>query len=184
MKKIVSLLIISVITLSLVGCGSSANSASNQSTNNTSSTSNLNDVNTAKPKTEEPKKEEIKKEYIPSAQGEFGHIYKSEKYKNLDGSYAVINVKNILIEDNDIVVQIGAPTQDIMQYALNKFISFNALDKYGDSVDISDIKLQSGNGDDISCEFVLSGVNLNNAQWVEIGPYKLQNQTPTYKITK
>lgn len=182
MKKFASLLIISVTILLLVGCGDTAiNTTNNQSVNNTLSVSNVNVVNNTQQKA---KKDETKKEYTPSAQGEFGHIYKTEQYKNLDGSNPVINVKNIIIKDNGIVVQIDAPTQPIMQYALDKFISFNALDKYGDSVDVGDIKLQSGSADGVECEFIVSSKNASNAEWMEIGPYKLQGQTPTYKITK
>lgn len=174
MKKITSVLIVFIAVL-LVGCGT--NTVNTDNSNNTATSTPSENIAT------DTKPVKAKKEYNPS-QAQFGQIYKTEKYKNTDGSYPVINVKNILIKDNNIVVQVDAPDLELMKYALNKFISFEVFDKYGTSIDVGDIKLQDGNADGVGSEFIISSKETDKAEWIEVGPYKNNNDFVIYKITK
>lgn len=114
---------------------------------------------------------ETKKEYIPEEIAEFNIPYRSTTNEEADGQYPIINVSSIEKRDGDIVINIGAPTADQVNYALDNFLYVRPLDVKGKELSLEKILINPIGGD-IEAELIITGVDIENIKWLEIGPYK------------
>lgn len=146
----------------------------------TSNKETKSELSKAEDKKEQPTKEEVK-EWNPKEVAEFNSPYVANNGKNADGSNPVINVSKVEKKDNNsIVVTIGAPSINDVQYAVNKFLSVNPRDKKGDSISIKNISTNIS-GD--NTELIIAGEDFTNVSYLEIGPYKTKdNNVITFEV--
>lgn len=112
-----------------------------------------------------------KKEYDPEEIAEFNTDYRSTTNQEADGQYASINVSSIEKRDGDLVINIGAPTLEQVNYALDNFLYVRPLDIKGKELKLDKILLNPIGGD-IEAELIITGADVENIKWLEIGPYK------------
>ncbi|MDQ0148459.1 hypothetical protein ACFO6R_02075 [Eubacterium multiforme] len=115
--------------------------------------------------------------YEPEELGKYNTIYKDKSDKEDDGSYPVINIKNIKKENGALVIEIEAPTIKQLDYAFDNFLFVQLIDKDGSRIQYEKMQLDPIEGD-IQAELKLTGVDLNEIAYVEIGPYKTKDDSP------
>lgn len=110
-------------------------------------------------------------------------VYRTTNYKNTDDSYPVINISSIEKKDGDIVINIGAPTTEFISYAFDNFLYADPKDVDGNSVGIDKINLIPVDGD-VECQLEITGIeNIDKVKWVEVGPYKTNdNNSLIFKV--
>lgn len=112
-----------------------------------------------------------KKEYDPEEIAEFNTDYRSTTNQETNGQYASINVSSIEKREGNLVINIGAPTTEQVNYALDNFLYVRPLDIKGKELKLDKILLNPIGGD-IEAELIITGADVENIKWLEIGPYK------------
>lgn len=117
--------------------------------------------------------------------GKFGEAYHDlNTTDKTNGGPAVINVTDILIENDLLRVQIGAPTH-LQNLLANEYAYYFPLDQNGKKVEFSKYILNEGNGEDFETEIVFYGIeNVFDVEYVEIGPYQNKGDKLIYKVSK
>lgn len=115
-----------------------------------------------------------KKEYDPEEIAEFNTDYRSTTNQETNGQYASINVSSIEKREGNLVINIGAPTTEQVNYALDNFLYVRPLDIKGKELKLDKILLNPIGGD-IEAELIITGADVENIKWLEIGPYKTNN---------
>lgn len=115
--------------------------------------------------------------YEPEELGKYNTIYKDKSDKEDDGSYPIINIKNIKKENGDLVIEIEEPTIKQLDYAFDNFLFVQLIDKNGSRIQYEKMQLDPIGGD-IQAELKLTGVDLNEIAYLEIGPYKTKDDSP------
>lgn len=125
------------------------------------------------------------KNYKPEIEANYGEAYRSKNNKEPDGQYALINISNIEKKDENIIITVGAPTKEQIIYAFNNYLFVNLKDEKGNELKFDEIKLKTENlSGDAECEIWLTNVkDLDTVKYVEIGPYKINDNNPVvFKI--
>lgn len=115
--------------------------------------------------------------YHPEEVAQYNTIYRSTSNNELNGQYPVINIANIEKENGDIIISIGAPTEEQIIYAFDNYLYVNLLDEEGNTINFQEIKLKTKNlSSDAECEIWITTVEkLDEVKYIEVGPYKTDN---------
>lgn len=135
------------------------------------------EVNTGSNQEENQKPEDQKKDYAPKEIAEFNMVYRSATNKDNMGMNATINISSIEKREGNLVINIGAPTIEQINYAFDEFLYVLPMDIEGKELSLDKITLNPIGGD-IEAELVVTGVDAEKVKWVEIGPYKINDKNP------
>lgn len=120
----------------------------------------------------------ISSSYKPNKVGIFNNTY-NEKLK--DGKVINLNVKSIIYDDKKLIINVNYPNSKELSTYFNDFLDFKVLNKNGEEITPRQIDFIPGN---IS-KFIISGDNLNKADWVSISPYKIEeNDSLIFYVNK
>lgn len=116
------------------------------------------------------------KNYVPTTEGEYNIAYRSTTNKEIDGQYPVINVLKIEKEEDKIIVSIGAPTLEQLEYAMANFLYVQPMDIKGEAIDFDNLKLEAVQDGTIEVNLNINGIKVDEVKWLEIGPYKIKDK--------
>lgn len=113
-------------------------------------------------------KKDFKPELAPMNQ-----VLRTTEYNNPDGSYPTINIESVTKDKNSIIVKTLSPFEDML-YANEKFIYFVFYNSKGDMDTKITYQVEDENDNGV---FILTtkDMNINDIKYVEVGPYKFDN---------
>lgn len=112
-----------------------------------------------------------KEVYKPKEVAQYNMVYRTTTNREEDGQYPVINISNVYKEEDDIIIDIAAPTLKQITYSFDKFMYVRLMDEYGEELELDKIHLLPIESD-IEAKLKITGIDLEKVKWVELGPYK------------
>lgn len=116
------------------------------------------------------------KEYTPNVKGEYNLVYRSTTNKEIDGQYPIINISKIEKEGDRIIVSIAAPTIEQLEYSMTNFLYVQPMNIKGEIINFENIKLEPVQDANIEAKLNINGVKAEDVEWLEIGPYKVNDE--------
>lgn len=116
------------------------------------------------------------KEYTPNVKGEYNLVYRSTTNKEIDGQYPIINISKIEKEGDRIIVSIAAPTIEQLDYSMTNFLYVQPMNIKGEIINFENIKLEPVQDANIEAKLNINGVKAEDVEWLEIGPYKVNDE--------
>jgi len=116
------------------------------------------------------------KDFTPTAEGEYNVVYRNTTNKESDGQYPVINISKIEKEEDKIIVSIGAPTLEQLQYAMSNFLYVQPMDSKGENLNFDNFKLEAVQDGSTEAKININGIKSEEVKWLEIGPYKINDK--------
>jgi len=115
------------------------------------------------------------KEFTPTTEGEYNIVYRNTTNKEVDGQYPVINVASIEKEESTLIVNIGAPTLEQLEYSVANLLYVQPMDSKGEAIDFDNFKLVPVQDGTIEAKLRINGIKTDEVKWLEIGPYKIND---------
>lgn len=115
--------------------------------------------------------------YEPDELGKYNVNYIDKNDREDDGSFPIINIKNIKKENGRLIIQIGSPTIKQLDYAFDNFLFVQLIDVNGSRIEYEKMQLDPVETN-IQAELKLIGGDLNKVAYIEIGPYKTKDGGP------
>ena len=116
-------------------------------------------------------------EFKPKEVCQFNTLYKTTSEEEQDGKNPVIDVSGVIKKNDNLVIKIGAPTMKQIQYAFDNYLTIKPINSKGENVKFDTYKLKYIGGE-VEAELYITGLDLNEIKWIEIGPYKTKGGNP------
>lgn len=116
-------------------------------------------------------------EFKPKEVCQFNTLYKSTSEEEEDGRYPVIDIARVSKDNDNLVIDIGAPTMKQIQYAFDNYLTIKPINSKGKKMNFDTYKLKYIGGG-IEAKLYVTGLDLNEIKWIEIGPYKTKDGNP------